>query len=107
MTLRRSVTVLGSTGSIGVSTLDLLAEAVAHGSAEVEIIALTAGRNVDRLAEQARLWRPKLAVIADARLVPDPEAITAEFNREFASMLRSLKPQATKPAVKKSVKLRV
>ena len=48
-----------------------------------------------------------LAVIADARLVPDPEAITAEFNREFASMLRSLKPQATKPAVKKSVKLRV
>ena len=68
MTLRRSVTVLGSTGSIGVSTLDLLAEAVAHGSAEVEIIALTAGRNVDRLAEQARLWRPKLAVIADAAL---------------------------------------
>ncbi len=68
MTVRRSVTILGSTGSIGVSTLDLLAEAVAHGSAEVEIIALTAGRNVERLAEQARLWRPKLAVIADADL---------------------------------------
>ena len=68
MSIRRSVTILGSTGSIGVSTLDLLREAVAHGSAEVEIIALTAGRNVERLAEQARLWRPKLAVIADPAL---------------------------------------
>jgi 1-deoxy-D-xylulose-5-phosphate reductoisomerase len=68
MTIRRTVTILGSTGSIGVSTLDLLAEAVAHGSADVEIIALTAGRNVERLAEQARRWRPKLAVIADPAL---------------------------------------
>ncbi len=47
-----------------------------------------------------------LAVIADARLVPDPETITAGFNREFASMLRSLKPQAAKPALRKSVRLR-
>ena len=68
MTLRRRVTILGSTGSIGVSTLDLFAEAVAHGSAEVEVVALTAGRNVGRLAEQARRWRPKLAVIADPGL---------------------------------------
>ena len=64
----RSVTILGSTGSIGVSTLDLLGEAKAHGSAEVEIVALTAGRNVDLLAEQALHWRPRLAVIADASL---------------------------------------
>ena len=68
MTIRRTVTILGSTGSIGVSTLDLFAEAVAHGSAEVEVVALTAGRNVERLAEQARRWRPKLAVIADPAL---------------------------------------
>ncbi len=32
-----------------------------------------------------------LAVIADARLVPDPEAITDEFNREFARMLASVR----------------
>ena len=30
-----------------------------------------------------------LAVIADARLVPDPEAITEQFNREFARMRRA------------------
>jgi len=32
-----------------------------------------------------------LAVISDARLVPDPEAITQEFNREFAAMLKAVR----------------
>ena len=70
MSLRRTVTVLGSTGSVGVSTLDLLGQAVAAGSAEVEIVALVAGRNVEKLAEQALQWRPKLAVIQDEALLP-------------------------------------
>lgn len=61
------MTVLGSTGSVGASTLDLLAKASAHGSAEVEIVALTAGSNVDKLAEQALQWRPQVAVIGDER----------------------------------------
>jgi 1-deoxy-D-xylulose-5-phosphate reductoisomerase len=57
----RSVVILGSTGSVGVSTLDLLERA----EAEVEILALAAGRNVEQLAEQALRWRPKQAVIRD------------------------------------------
>ncbi len=65
MTLRRTVTLLGSTGSIGVSTLDLFEQATAHGSAEVEVIALTAGRNVQLLIQQCLKWRPQFAVIAD------------------------------------------
>ena len=56
---------LGSTGSIGVSTLDLLKASQDCGSAEVEVVALTAGRNVERLAEQALAWRPQVAVIED------------------------------------------
>lgn len=52
---------LGSTGSIGLSTLSLFEEA----AAPVEILALTAGRNVERLIEQARRWRPRVAVIDD------------------------------------------
>jgi 1-deoxy-D-xylulose-5-phosphate reductoisomerase len=68
LSLPQSITILGSTGSIGVSTLDLLAEAEAHGSANVEIIALTAGKNVERLAEQALRWRPRLVVIGDESL---------------------------------------
>lgn len=61
----RKVSVLGSTGSVGVSTLDLLE----RSGAEVEITALAAGRNVSRLAEQARQWRPKLAIIEDESLL--------------------------------------
>lgn len=53
--------VLGSTGSIGVSTLGLFEVS----GVEVEILALTAGRNVERLIEQALRWRPQVAVIAD------------------------------------------
>jgi hypothetical protein len=35
-----------------------------------------------------------LSVIADARLVPDPDAITADFNREFTAMLRQARKDA-------------
>ncbi|HEV7383847.1 MAG TPA: 1-deoxy-D-xylulose-5-phosphate reductoisomerase [Phenylobacterium sp.] len=66
LNLPRKISVLGSTGSIGVSTLDLFAQA----KAEVEVVALTAGRNVERLAEQALQWRPQIAVIGDEAALP-------------------------------------
>jgi 1-deoxy-D-xylulose-5-phosphate reductoisomerase len=50
-----------------VSTLDLLERA----GAEVEILALTAGRNVALLAEQALRWRPRQAVIEDESALED------------------------------------
>ena len=71
MSKPKTITVLGSTGSVGTSTLDLASRAVAHGSAEVQVIALTAGANVALLAEQALEWRPKIAVIADERLLSE------------------------------------
>ncbi len=58
---RRSVVILGSTGSIGLSTLDLLAQS----GDDVEFCALTAGRNVAELADQALRFRPGVAVIED------------------------------------------
>lgn len=58
---RRSVTVLGSTGSIGCSTLDL----IARDRDRFDLVALTAHRNVAALVAQAREFRPQLAVIAD------------------------------------------
>jgi 1-deoxy-D-xylulose-5-phosphate reductoisomerase len=73
MSARKRITVLGSTGSVGASTLDLLAQAEACGSAEVEVIALTAGANVERLAEQALRWRPRVAVIAEPSLLGELE----------------------------------
>ena len=64
MSLVRTVSILGSTGSVGVSTLDLLASL----GRPVRVRALTGGRNVARLADQALAWRPEVAVIADATL---------------------------------------
>jgi hypothetical protein len=48
-------------------------------------------------------------VIADAHLVPDPEAITNGFNREFAQMLRRVKADAIgaparKPSARRSAR---
>ena len=58
---RRRVTILGSTGSVGCSTLDLIERN--PGAYTVE--ALTAFRNANGLAEQARRIRPALAVVGD------------------------------------------
>lgn len=57
----RSVTVLGSTGSVGCNTVELLAASPDHYAVE----ALVANRNVERLAQQARQLRAQLAVVAD------------------------------------------
>ncbi|MFY8209023.1 MAG: 1-deoxy-D-xylulose-5-phosphate reductoisomerase, partial [Caulobacter sp.] len=70
LTSPRKVVVLGSTGSIGLSTLSLFEES----GAPVQILALTAGRNVERLIEQARRWKPALAVIEDESRLADLRA---------------------------------
>ncbi len=57
----RRVTILGSTGSVGVNTIDLLER---HPES-FAIEALTAFGNVHRLVEQSRRLRPRLAVIGD------------------------------------------
>jgi 1-deoxy-D-xylulose-5-phosphate reductoisomerase len=63
----RRVVVLGSTGSVGVSTLDLLARI----DEPVDMLALTAGRNAACLADQALRWRPRVAVIQDESRLPE------------------------------------
>jgi 1-deoxy-D-xylulose-5-phosphate reductoisomerase len=70
LSLPRRVSILGSTGSVGVSTLDLFE----RSGVEVEVQAMTAGRNVARLAEQALRWRPRLAVIEDELLLAELRA---------------------------------
>jgi 1-deoxy-D-xylulose-5-phosphate reductoisomerase len=62
--MSRSVTILGATGSVGRSTLDL----IAREPDRFEVVALTAHRDVEGLAELARRHRPRLAVIGDAAL---------------------------------------
>ncbi|MBI3785429.1 MAG: 1-deoxy-D-xylulose-5-phosphate reductoisomerase [Deltaproteobacteria bacterium] len=69
----KPLAILGSTGSIGVTTLDL----VARFPERFSIVALAAGKRVERLAEQMERFRPRLVAVADEdarsqliRLVP-------------------------------------
>jgi 1-deoxy-D-xylulose-5-phosphate reductoisomerase len=61
------VVVLGSTGSIGESTLDVLAR---HPD-RFRLVALGANRNVGKLAEQIRRYRPAYAALADEQAARD------------------------------------
>lgn len=65
--MMRRVTVLGSTGSVGTNTVELLAAYPDRFQADV----LVANRNVDKLAAQARLLRPALAVVSDPAAYAD------------------------------------
>jgi 1-deoxy-D-xylulose-5-phosphate reductoisomerase len=67
------VTVLGSTGSVGVSTVDLLAA----NPERFRVHALAGGRNTTLLAEQAIRLRAAVAVIADASCLPELERLLA------------------------------
>jgi 1-deoxy-D-xylulose-5-phosphate reductoisomerase len=57
-----TVSIAGSTGSIGTQTL----EVIAAEPDRFEVVALGAGSSVARLAEQAQRWSPKVVAIADA-----------------------------------------
>ena len=59
----RGVTLLGSTGSIGISTLDVLA----RHPGRYRVVALTANTQVDRLFEQCQRFLPQKAVMLDTR----------------------------------------
>lgn len=57
--MTKTISILGSTGSIGRQTLDVVDQL------GVRVAALTCGTSIDRMAEQCRKYRPLLAVVAD------------------------------------------
>jgi 1-deoxy-D-xylulose-5-phosphate reductoisomerase len=59
----KGVTILGSTGSVGLSTLDVLSR---HPE-RYRLVALSANKNVEDLARQCLQWNPRYAVMADER----------------------------------------
>ncbi|MEY2890043.1 MAG: hypothetical protein RIQ30_1641 [Pseudomonadota bacterium] len=68
--ITRKLCILGSTGSIGVNTLDVIR---AHPD-QFKVTALTAGRQIERLAEQCLEFKPKIAVVhsaADAKTLQE------------------------------------
>ena len=65
--MTRKIAILGATGSIGTSTLDL----VERDTERFEVVAVTAATNVEALADIARRTNARLAVISDERLLPE------------------------------------
>ena len=63
---RRSLSIFGATGSIGLSTLDL----VRQHREKYRVVALTANGNATELARQAREFGPEIAVVADEAAYP-------------------------------------
>ncbi|HLT79310.1 MAG TPA: 1-deoxy-D-xylulose-5-phosphate reductoisomerase [Ferrovibrio sp.] len=90
----RRVTILGSTGSVGCSTVDLLQREPNRFAVE----ALTANENVRLLAEQARQLRARLAVIGNETLLPELRTLLAGSGIEAAAGRQAIVEAAARPA---------
>ena len=75
------VTLLGATGTIGQNTLKIIA---AHPE-DFSLVALTAGENVQLLAEQAKQYRPQRAVIANEALYDELKTLLTGTGIEAAA----------------------
>jgi 1-deoxy-D-xylulose-5-phosphate reductoisomerase len=70
----KAITLLGSTGSIGTQTLDI----VTHHPEQFRIVGLAAGRNIALLAEQIRQFKPEIVAIADPTQIDELKAAIAD-----------------------------
>ncbi len=72
----KAIALLGSTGSIGTQTLDI----VAQYPDQFRVVGLAAGRNVEMLARQIRQFRPKIAAICEEEKLPELQAAVADLH---------------------------
>ena len=93
MAPRKTVSILGATGSVGQSTLDLILDAPDR----FEVIALTAQRDVAGLAKAVRATNAKLAVIGDATLHNELKAALEGSGAEIASGADAIIDAARRP----------
>lgn len=90
----KRISILGATGSIGQSTIDL----VRRDKGAFDVVALTGGRNIARLAEDARALGAALAVTAHDDLLDDLRAALKGTGIEAAAGSAALNEAAARPA---------
>ena len=90
----RSITILGATGSVGASTLDL----IRRNRDQWRVVALTAKRHADALAALAREFGAELAVVSDESALPELREALAGTGIEAASGEGGLVEAAARPA---------
>jgi 1-deoxy-D-xylulose-5-phosphate reductoisomerase len=71
----KRITLLGSTGSIGTQTLDIVAEY----PQEFQIVGMTAGGNIDLFAQQIRQFQPEIVAIANDRKIGELKEAIADL----------------------------
>lgn len=76
----RNISLLGSTGSIGTQTLD-----VVRRNEDMKVVALAAGTRVKELAMQVREYKPKLVCIGKEELVPELKTLIADLDVKIVS----------------------
>jgi 1-deoxy-D-xylulose-5-phosphate reductoisomerase len=91
---QRSITILGSTGSVGVNTVDL----ILREPERYPVMAITGNRNVALLAEQAKLLRPGFVAIADPSLYSELKDALAGMPVEIAAGPEAIIAAATMPS---------
>ena len=89
----RRISVFGATGSVGESTLDLLAR-----RDDIEVVALTGGRNITRLAEAAVAHRAEIAVTAFEECYQPLKAALAGTGVEVAAGPQAVAEAGLRPA---------
>ena len=62
----KKIAILGSTGSIGTQTLD-----VVRANGDIEVLGISAGRNIQKLEEQVREFSPRLVAVWDENAAKD------------------------------------
>jgi len=89
----KQIAILGSTGSIGVSTLEIVA---AHPD-KFRVTALSGAKNLELLAHQIRHFRPKLAAVADPADIPRLKQLVGTLELELLGGAEGLCAVATAP----------
>lgn len=89
----KKIAILGSTGSIGTQTLDVIR---ANGG-ELSVQSLAAGRSVAKMEEQIREFRPKLACMWDEKAANELRTKVADLDVKVTSGMEGLMECATDP----------
>lgn len=85
----KTIAILGSTGSIGTQTLD-----VVRANGDIKVAALSAGRNIALLEQQIREFRPRLAAVWDEKDAKQLRIATADLNVTILCGMDGLKAVA-------------
>ena len=86
----KKISILGSTGSIGTQTLD-----VVRNNKDLCVTALAAGRNIEALAKQIREFCPKLVCVAEEELIAPLKLLTNDLEYEICYGMEGLCRVAT------------